>query len=102
MKNARKRVGQEIVESLKQANAWAKGENIPGMRIHFPPDCDVKKIRTRMKLSQKQFADRFGFSLDSVQNWEQGRRVPEGPARILLAVIAREPKAVERALQAAG
>ncbi len=103
MKSRRKRAGQEIVESLKQANAWARGEKIPGMRITIPPAYDVHKIRTRMKLSQRQFAERFGFSLDSVQNWEQGRRIPDGPARTLLAVIAHEPKAVERALlQAAG
>jgi putative transcriptional regulator len=51
-----------------------------------------------MKLSQTQFAARFGFSLDSIQNWEQGHRKPEGPARILLAVIAKNPKAVEEAL----
>jgi putative transcriptional regulator len=54
-----------------------------------------------MKLNQKEFAARFGFSLDSIQNWEQGRRIPDGPARTLLAVIAHEPKAVERALRAA-
>jgi putative transcriptional regulator len=54
-----------------------------------------------MKLSQKEFAARYGFSIDSIQNWEQGRRVPDRPARILLAVIAHDPKAVERALLAA-
>jgi len=51
-----------------------------------------------MGLSQTQFAARFGFSLDSIQNWEQGHRQPEGPARILLAVIAKNPKAVQEAL----
>ena len=102
MKETRKRAGQEIVESLKQATAWAKGKNIAGMRVHIPEAYDVGKIRRRMKLTQKEFASRFGFSLDSVQNWEQGRRIPDGPARTLLAVIAHEPKAVERALQAAG
>jgi len=61
-----------------------------------------KRGRTRMKLSQKEFAARFGFSLDSVQNWEQGRRIPDRPARTLVAVIAHESKAVERALRAAG
>jgi len=51
-----------------------------------------------MGLSQTQFAARFGFSLDSIQNWEQGHRQPEGPARILLAVIAKNPKAVQEVL----
>jgi putative transcriptional regulator len=96
-----KRAGQQIVESLKQANAWAKGEDIPGIQIHIPEAYDVRKIRARLKLSQKEFASRYGFSIDSIQNWEQGRRVPDGPARTLLAVIARDPKAVERALLAA-
>jgi putative transcriptional regulator len=97
----RKRPGEQIIESLKQANAWARGAHIPGMRIHIPPAYDVRKIRRRMKLSQRQFASRYGFSVDSIQNWQQGRRVPEGPARTLLAVIAHDPKAVERALLAA-
>jgi putative transcriptional regulator len=96
-----KRAGQQIVESLKQANAWAKGEDIPGIQIHIPEAYDVRKIRARLKLSQKEFASRYGFSIDSIQNWEQGRRVPDGPARTLLAVIAHDPKAVERALLAA-
>jgi putative transcriptional regulator len=53
-----------------------------------------------MGLSQTQFAAKFGFSLDSIQNWEQGHRRPEGPARVLLVVIAKNPKAVEDALRA--
>jgi putative transcriptional regulator len=92
--------GEHLIESMQQANAWARGENVPGMRVHVPEAYDVRKIRARMKLSQKEFAARFGFSLDSIQNWEQGRRIPDGPAMTLLAVIAHEPKAVERALRA--
>jgi putative transcriptional regulator len=87
---------------MQQANAWARGENVPGMRVHVPEAYDVRKIRARMKLSQKEFAARFGFSLDSIQNWEQGRRIPDGPAMTLLAVIAHEPDAVERALRKVG
>jgi putative transcriptional regulator len=95
------RAGQQIVESLKQANAWAKGEKIAGMQVHIPEACDVGKIRARLKLGQLEFARRYGFSIDSIQNWEQGRRMPDGPARTLLAVVAHNPKAVERALLAA-
>jgi putative transcriptional regulator len=97
-----KRLGQRIVESLKEANAWAQGKDVPGMRVNIPEAYDTRKIRKRMKLSQAQFAKRFGFSLDSIQNWEQGRRIPDGAARTLLMVISQEPKAVERALRAAG
>ncbi len=100
MSKTKKSTGEHLIESMQQANAWARGENVPGMRVHIPEAYDVRRMRTRMKLSQKEFAARFGFSLDSIQNWEQGRRIPDGPARTLLAVIAHEPKAVERALRA--
>jgi putative transcriptional regulator len=63
------------------------------------PYVDVRKLRAKMRLSQTQFAAKFGFSLDSIQNWEQGHRQPEGPARTLLAVIAKNAKAVEEALR---
>lgn len=62
---------------------------------------DVAVLRRRMKLSQAQFAVRFGFSVATVRNWEQGRVLADGPARILLAVIEREPQAVIRALRPA-
>ncbi len=98
-KRARKPLGDRLVDAMKQAVDFAEGKDVPGIRVHIPAAYDVQKIRARMKLSQRGFAERFGFSLDSIQNWEQGRRVPDGPARILLAVIAHEPNAVERALR---
>jgi putative transcriptional regulator len=97
----RESLAERLVISMSQAVDFLEGKDIPGMRIHIPPAYDVGKIRRRMKLSQRQFASRYGFSVDSIQNWEQGRRVPDGPARTLLAVIAHDPKAVERALLAA-
>jgi len=66
-----------------------------------PPMPDVAFLRRRMKLSQAEFATRFGFSVATVRNWEQGRVLADGPARILLAVIAKEPQAVIRALRPA-
>jgi putative transcriptional regulator len=57
-------------------------------------------IRKGLGLSQAEFAERFDFKLDAVQNWEQGRRRPEGAARAFLRVIEREPEAVQRALTA--
>ena len=59
---------------------------------------DVRALRDRLGLSQEAFAGRFGLALRTVQEWEQRRRVPEGPARTLLRVIERDPAAVERAL----
>ncbi len=62
---------------------------------------NVAAVRRRLKLSQAQFAMRFGFSVATVRNWEQGRVLADGPARVLLAVIASEPQAVIRALRPA-
>ena len=59
---------------------------------------DVRAVRNRLGLSQQQFAAGFGVSVGTVRNWEQGRRQPEGAARVLLRVIEREPAAVKRAL----
>ncbi len=69
-----------------------------GRRV--PPEAveDVRALRTRLGLSQEAFAARFGFSVDAIRQYESHRRVPTGPARTLLRVIAREPDAVTRAL----
>jgi putative transcriptional regulator len=93
-------MGEKLLRSARQARNWVNGR--PGrVRVTYVPipHVDVRKLRASMKLSQTQFAAKFGFSLDSVQNWEQGCRTPEGPARVLLAVIAKNPKAVEKALR---
>jgi putative transcriptional regulator len=67
-------------------------------RVYNPPIPDVKAIRNRLGLSQSAFAGRFGFSVRTVQQWEQGRAVPDRPARILLRLIETAPQAVEEAL----
>ena len=64
----------------------------------WPTPDDIRSIRHRLGLSQDQFAARFGFSVETIRNYEQGHRRPTGPARALLRVIAAEPEAVERAL----
>ena len=69
-------------------------------RVANPPIPDVKAIRRRLRLSQAQFAARFGFSMRTVQQWEQGRAIPDRPARILLKVIENAPEAVDRVLSA--
>jgi hypothetical protein len=90
--------GQRLIESAEQALAFARGEAVEGFVVHEPPTVDVRAIRRKTGLSQARFAARFGFTADAVRNWEQGRRRPEGPARVLLKVIEREPEAVLRAL----
>jgi len=92
-------LGDKLLRSAQQARDWVSGK--PGrVRVTYVrlPQVDVRKLRAKMGLSQTQFAARLGFSLDSVQNWEQGHRRPDGPARTLLAVIAKNPHAVEEAL----
>jgi putative transcriptional regulator len=95
-------VGQEIIRSLKEAIAWAGGENVP-VRVTTVeiPTIDVRAMRRRLGLSQSEFASKFGFQPATLKNWEQGRTRPDGPARVLLAVIARHPEAVEDALRKA-
>ena len=75
--------------------------DLRGMRrVYNPRVPNVKAIRHKLGLSQAAFARRFGFSVRTVQQWEQGRAVPDRPARILLRVIETAPQAVERALAA--
>ncbi|MEK7215462.1 MAG: helix-turn-helix domain-containing protein [Chloroflexota bacterium] len=62
------------------------------------PGPDARKVRERLGLSQQEFARRFHLSLRTLQEWEQRRRIPDGPARILLQIIDREPDAAARAL----
>ncbi len=58
----------------------------------------MKAIRAKLATTQEEFAGRFGFSINTLRHWEQGRRVPEGPTRADLLVIDRDPKAVQKAL----
>jgi putative transcriptional regulator len=91
--------GEKLLRSAQQARDWVDGKSSAARVTYVDvPHVDVRKLRARMGLSQTRFAAKFGFSLDSIQNWEQGHRKPEGPARILLAVIDKNPKAVEKAL----
>jgi putative transcriptional regulator len=65
-------------------------------RMRSLSEIDVWPLRNRRGLSQAQFAARFGFVVKTVEDWEQGLRNPVGPARVLLNMIARDPRAVER------
>ena len=88
-----------IAAGLSDAIAHARGEGGRGrIRRVRVPDVDVSAVRAKLGLSQADFAAAFGVSLGTVRNWEQGRRHPEGPARALLVVIAKEPETVMEAL----
>ncbi len=81
------------------APVFSDDELMRARRVLPPPlPDDVRAIRQRLGLSQEQFAGRYGFSVETIRNYEQGHRRPTGPARVLLRVIAGEPDAVTRAL----
>ena len=92
-----------IVAGLEDALAFSRGKRGKRSvhRVTVPRRVDVKAIRQGLRMTQAQFANTFGFTLHAVRNWEQEKRTPEGAARVLLLVIAREPAAVVRALRRA-
>jgi putative transcriptional regulator len=96
---ARPALASRIEAGLQEALAHAKGE-ATAVRVHVPDDIDVRSIREAEGLSQEAFASRYGFAASALRDWEQGRRVPDRAARLFLKVIAKEPKAVRRALAA--
>ena len=87
----------ELVKSVRQAGRIRRGEARPSRRSTYRP-ADVAAIRGRLGKSQGEFALMIGVSVATLQNWEQGRRVPNGPALALLRVTAANPRLVERAL----
>jgi len=90
---------QKLVESVKQMGSIMRGENIPHRQTELGT-VGVKDLRVRLGLTQKQFSGMIGVSIKTLQNWEQGRREPEGPAKALLRVVEKEPQAVMNALHA--
>jgi len=96
------KVAESIRRGLEEALAYAEGTaDASRYGVHIPEDIDVKAIRAKLDMTQEEFAGRFGFSVNTLRHWEQGRRVPEGPTRAYLLVIDRNPKAVQKALKAA-
>ena len=87
-----------IMEGLNEAIAFARGDDVPGIRVHIPADIDIKAIREELGLTQAAFAERHGFSIGAVRDWEQGRSVPDPSTRAFLKVIAAEPEVVRRVL----
>jgi putative transcriptional regulator len=95
-------LGKRIAEGLEQAIAWTAGQKDLGrVTLVEVPETDVRDVRRRMGLSQAQFAAKFGFPPATLRNWEQGRARPDASTRVLLAVIALHPEAVEDVLRKA-
>ena len=94
--------GSRIIEGLEQAIAWSRGD-VGRARATLVqiPEVNIREVRKLMGLSQAQFAAKFGFPPATLRNWEQRRSRPDAPTRVLLAVIAKHPEAVEDVLQKA-
>jgi putative transcriptional regulator len=91
------KIGRDLIESLSDAVAHAKGEasGVVTQAVEIP---DVRLIRRSLRMSQQQFADAYHIPLPTLRNWEQGRRHPDAPAAAYLRVIARKPRETIEAL----
>ena len=95
-----KKAFQSIIAGLEDALAYTKGDKTRGRATVFDAhDLDVGKVRGKVGLSQDEFARTFGVSVGTLRNWEQKRVRPDGPARVLLTVIDRDPVSVLKALR---
>lgn len=96
------KIGESLLRGANQALAHARGEKSKAKiyKVHVPQHVNVKAIRLKLHLTRQQFANRYGFSIRTLEKWEQGVRQPDGAARAYLVVIDRNHKAVEAALKA--
>ena len=88
---------EKISRGLIEAIDHAEGKK-SGAILHKPKLVDVAQVRQSLGFTQTEFASKFGISLGTLRHWERGDRTPKGPALALLNVVAKEPKAVLRAL----
>lgn len=93
----KKQMFEDLVSSIKEAGKIHRGEIKASRTFVFQPE-DVRAIREKLHKSQSEFAHMIGVSVATLQNWEQGRRQPEGPARALLVVASKAPRVVAKAL----
>jgi putative transcriptional regulator len=87
---SKREIGQEILDGIREVKAFKAGKK--ALRTHsLRAPSSPKVIRTRLKLSQSAFAGLMGVSLRTIQDWEQGRRKPSGPAVALLRIAEQKP-----------
>ena len=96
----KKELFNELMESIKEGGAILRGKAAP-KRSHKYDEPNVRAIREKLGLSQDRFSVMLGISPATLRNWEQGRSHPDAPTRVLLAVIAKHPEAVEDVLRKA-
>ena len=88
----KKELFEELLQSVKQAKAIEKGELKAARVVKVNAKADIVRVRGKLGLSQSKFAAILGISEDTLQNWEQGRRSPTGPAKVLLKIAAKHPE----------
>ena len=91
-----------LLDGLKEAVSYInETADKSKFKVHTPETISLRQIRTKLNMTQSEFAETFGFSVRTIGEWEQGRRKPEASARILLKLIEREPEMVLRTIHAA-
>ena len=96
-------IGESIIRGALEALDYANGIK-DGAKVHkvsVPAEVDVGALRKTLHMSRQQFSNEFGFSIRTLEKWERKERLPEGPARAYLTVIAQNPRAVIEALHRA-
>ena len=88
----KKELLEELKQSLREANLIKRGQLKPGRVFQVHSESNIVRVRGKLGLSQSKFAAILGISADTLQNWEQGRRTPTGPAKVLLRIVARHPE----------
>jgi putative transcriptional regulator len=92
IKHMKKELFEELKQSLREAGQIKRGHLKPARVFAIDPKNDIVKVRGKLGLSQSKFAAVLGISADTLQNWEQGRRTPDGPAKVLLRIAAKHPE----------
>ncbi|MBI3849404.1 MAG: helix-turn-helix domain-containing protein [Verrucomicrobia bacterium] len=94
----KKELFDELLQSVKEAAGIERGDARPSRKFEIKTANDVIRVRNKLGVSQTRFARLLGISEDTLQNWEQGRRKPTGPAKVLLKVAAKHPKVILEAV----
>ena len=91
-RNMKKELFEELKRSLREANQIKRGQLKPARVFQVDSESEIVRVRGNLGLSQSKFAAILGISPDTIQNWEQGRRTPTGPAKVLLKIAVRHPE----------
>ena len=90
-----------LMQGMKEGSAFIRAGELKGGKVHVPAEIDATAIRAKTGLSQANFAKQIGVSVATLRNWEQGRRMPDGPAQVLLRMLNQDPGIVQRTLKSA-